>query len=190
MLEEYEGASGLVQIYADEAALLAAYERTEEQSRRLYLSASSLPTAGLGLFAKDDIPKDTLVTIYGGPVVTRKEALKLSVEELSHARAIMRHLTFLGEKDMSKVLPTHLGHMLNDSVDLEISKFRSIKRRVEPNVAFVTAKIKALDKPVPDLKVTDVHSKITIFVKTIADVQAGNELLISYGDEYWNRLLR
>lgn len=140
-------------------------------------------TYGKGLFADCDIPADTAITMYpahytvittsdGKQTVTHPKGLP-EPDKQYHIRT-SSSLSFIGCPDLWEH-PWFLGHMLNDSCNLE-----GLKKR---NVAGWLLHYNRTARPTTNTRFI-IHED-HIYVVTTRDVKKDEELFISYGPDYW-----
>lgn len=120
------------------------------------ISPSSIPGAGLGLFAIADIPKDTIIDIYHGKRLTRKEYLDNPRVNDMYIMEVNRNLYIDASEERGIIAFTNDARGLNRTPG------------VRNNCYFELA---------PDKK--------NIFMKTSKNIKAGSELFTFYGDSYW-----
>jgi SET domain-containing protein len=125
---------------------------------RLKLKESTIKNAGLGVFAEENIPIGTLIGKYEGTRLSID--VELSEEEAKYVYTINNEYIFTA--------CTCIFRYINDIVDLE-SSVRHNKRiylLLYYNVDFV-----------------EINNEV--YIKTIDNIQAGDELFIHYGSPYW-----
>lgn len=117
---------------------------------------SSIPDAGLGLFAIADIPKDTIIDIYHGTRLTKKEYMENPRINDMYIMEINKNLYIDSSEDKCIVAFTNDARGLNRTPG------------VRNNCYFELA---------PDKK--------NMYMKTSKNIKAGSELFTFYGDSYW-----
>jgi len=152
---------------------------------KVTLGDSTIPGAGLGVFALVDLKKGELITFYWGKLVSHAEAKKLSKEERSHVRVLdMQHTAVDGKylPDGTKVtkpkeqlqgvgIASMANHALGEGAN---SVFSEIDLMRAPSflsgVAFYLGQLG--------------QSKL-VTLKAKRDIKKGEEVLVSYGRDYW-----
>jgi len=129
-------------------------------SYNLYISKSNISNAGLGVFTKDFIPKDTLIDFYYGEYT----------ESLPGGEYFFRINKEGGINAID--IPRCYMAMLNDSSYRPKSK-RGLRNFVEHN--FINNCYFNVDIE---------NKKVGVY--SIIDIQPSTELFISYGSDYWN----
>lgn len=118
---------------------------------------SSIPGAGLGLFAIADIPKGTIIDMYHGTRLTKKELEEGDSVESMYIMQINKNLYIDSSKEKCIVAFTNDARGLNRTPG------------VRNNCYFALA---------PDNK--------NMFMKTSKNIKTGSELFTFYGKTYWN----
>jgi SET domain-containing protein len=121
------------------------------------IKQSCIPGAGLGLFAIADIPKDTIIDIYHGKRLTKKEYGDIDGEKTMYIMEINRNLYIDASIDGGIISFTNDARGLNRTPG------------VRNNCYFELAE---------DGK--------EMYMKTSKNIKAGNELFTFYGTSYWN----
>ena len=139
---------------------------------------SSIKNAGNGLFSTNFIPKDTIITEYGGKIVTEQKAQEMdntnNLESLYYSLNMGNNKTLIGNKDTKNL--QKCGQLINDAgclknpdnLDKQDAK-KYIKTAEKVNCEFIIDKDK-------------------VFIKSIRDIKKDEELFIHYGYDYWLRL--
>jgi len=144
-------------------------------------------THGKGLFADCDVPADTVITMYpahytvvtspdGKHTVTHPKGLP-EADTTYHIRT-SPSLSFIGCPDLW-THPWFLGHIVNDSCNLEGLK-KTKKKRKEVNWLLhynTTARANRNTRYV-------IHDDY-VYLVTTRDVKKDEELLVGYGPDYW-----
>jgi len=122
------------------------------------IKESSIPNAGLGLFAKYDIPKDTIIDAYIGREMTAEQCYELDKHKEMYIMTINDNLFIDGGTEKNFISYT------NDA--------RGIVRTpgVRNNCRF---------------ELTDDNKMVLVASKKI---KAGSELFVFYGDCYWRTI--
>ena len=174
---------------------------------RCYIADSCIPGAGKGVFAKCDMPAGSLATLYPGDAV-HIEGLPLNPEVAGGAE---KDVWFAAESDGSLFVPpsellkrgrdyeievdsnfwptsllgdptklddsAYLGHMLNDGATCD-----SNEKSAKADYSIHSSRLRNAKQ----VCASGCHAAIV----TTRDVAAGEELLLTYGANYWiHRLL-
>lgn len=126
--------------------------------KHLIVKESTLPGAGKGLFTKVDIPKGTLIIEYTGEILTWKEAEQMADDRNGY---------------VFFVYSTHVIDAWND---------KKAKARYANDARGIGR--------VPGITNNSeyhVHRR-RCFIKAIRNIPAGSEILVSYGNEYWQAI--
>lgn len=131
---------------------------------RVTVGPSRIAGAGLGVFALRDFARGELVTEYCGDVVGRREAL---ARPRSHMRTLLAHFLYI---DGARRPPPRgsdawgggVGSLANDGRDLL------------NNTEYVHRTDRATARP-------------RIFLRATRAIEAGDEVLVSYGRAYWSQ---
>lgn len=135
------------------------------------LRPSLLEGAGLGVFARRDIPVGAFVTPYDGRVVPmrhgtlRPESLARYAYEMPCGGRLVPTLAAM-RRTPGRASRRGLGHMLNDAVHVEATG------RVN-NCYF------------DEVDCGDGDGTVTVWVRTDSCVASGEELYVDYGPAYW-----
>jgi hypothetical protein len=132
---------------------------------KLEIKSSNITGAGLGVFALDDIPIDSFIDTYDGEYGTTSSKLSKTDYYGHKLKRIVHSLYYIEvEKDIgidAKTYPRCFVSMVNDCYNSEYkenSEFRNIRYPGEiPKVGLWTTR----------------------------EIKSGDELYVSYGDEYW-----
>lgn len=138
------------------------YNQYPQYNRHLVeINQSQIPNAGLGLFAKQDIPKDTIIDIYHGKRINGEEFDQIKPFDDTYVMCINDDLYIDGKYDKCMIAFT------NDARGLtRISGMRN-------NCYF---------------EMTEDGNNIAM--KTSKNIKAGSELFCYYGDTYWRVIKR
>ncbi len=130
--------------------------------RGLIVARSRLPDAGFGLFATQMFEKGVLVTEYVGEELTKEQAFALRAAGMDqYVRSLKNGYCIDGNKHPA--LGDSCAQMANDG------------RNLLPNNCIFVA-IHNRDK---------VQEKPRVYLKTLQQIEPGEELLASYGKRYW-----
>jgi SET domain-containing protein len=126
-------------------------------SFELYIDDSQIKDAGLGVFTDEDILENTIIDEYRGELIESFE----SVDNPYYYEIIEpnKENNQLGIGVDASKLPRCYTAMINDA---------SFEKDLQNNCEF-----------------QDDIEKKTVYVVTIRDIKAGEELFVSYGDNYW-----
>ena len=149
------------------------------------------PFGGLGVFATKKFSKGDAVTLYGGQLIGIDEAKKrLDDKKDSHIRRhIARIYCYDGcfmpdgtaiQEPIKQLAGFPIGAFCNDSSNKEQINanfnFVDSSENERRYIAFVNG---ALYQPLPEERLT--------FVEAIRDIEIDEEILCSYGNQYWER---
>ncbi len=126
--------------------------------KELCIKKSNIPAAGKGLFTKVDIAKGTRIIEYKGKITTWKEVLKAEAS----TNIFNRYLYYVNKNHVIDAMPytKTFARYANDASGL--------------------SKIKGLANNCKYVK-----DNGRVFMEAIKDIEAGEEILIDYGKEYW-----
>jgi hypothetical protein len=179
-IERYDG----VWLYDSLADLRAARASLATIGHGVEARASTLGAeAGLGLFVTSPIAAGALITEYDGERIDWKTARERSA---SHIRSVQKLRTAI---DGLRVPETGRGggSFANDTVLLAQSTTTNIVRS-PTNAAFVTLKLKADDTE--EAAFSNIAAeRIAVALVATRDIAADEEVFVSYGDDYWKKLL-
>jgi SET domain-containing protein len=127
------------------------------ESDYLYLQTSNIPNAGTGLFTAIKIYKDEVVSIYKGEIITNKEA---------NVRAVAGNDQYFIDISPARILDSKpvegFAKYANDAKGRE-----SLGIKNNTKIAF--------------------KNKKQVCLIAIRNIKAGEEILCSYGKEYWKK---
>lgn len=140
---------------------------------------STIPNAGLGVFLTQSQQKGALVAEYGGRVVGRSECEQLVQRgEDTHLRSVGLGYDALdgreiGDYTLREYYIKHdlLGSYVNDCWNTGRSA----------NAEYWTYDRVGYEHPTGEVATG------RVFVRLLCDLEAGEEILVSYGDQYWQR---
>jgi SET domain-containing protein len=123
--------------------------------KSLIVKKSTLPGAGRGLFTKVAIEKGTRIVEYKGKLVTWKEVEKMADDRNGY-------VFFFNGKNCIDAWQTKksVAHFANDAMG--ITRVEGVRNNAE----YVTEKKRC-------------------FVEACKNIEAGSEILVGYGAEYW-----
>tara|TARA_A100001234_G_scaffold186122_1_gene170196 strand:+ start:46 stop:489 length:444 start_codon:yes stop_codon:yes gene_type:complete len=122
------------------------------------IKTSNIENAGLGLFATTDIPENILLGWYKGTLVKNEEYVNN---------------------------PSY-GWRFKHS-ELGIVKLESVINFEANPLAFVNGADPKIKEQVDSLNLKHVIIKNRVYYKTIKPIKKGEELIINYGDNYFNK---
>lgn len=125
----------------------------------LYIDDSQIKGGGLGVYTDQDIPENTIIDEYRGDKIESFEP----IDNDYYYEIIQpnKEINQLGLGVDASALPRCYMAMINDA---------SFEKELENNCEF-----------------QDDIEKKTVYVVTMRDIKAGEELFVSYGDGYWNK---
>ena len=124
----------------------------------LYIDTSQIKGAGLGVFTEDDIPEDTIIDQYRGELIESFD----SPENTMYYYELVKPNKETGEKGLgidAFKFPRCYMAMINDAC---------VEKDFTNNCEFED----------------DIQNK-KINIITTRDINAGEELFVSYGEDYW-----
>lgn len=121
----------------------------------LYTKKSTIPGAGKGLFTKVFIPKGTRIVEYKGRILTWKQVEKMPDESYGYVFWFSNNYVIDAWKTKKGI-----AHFSNDANG--ITRVPGIKNNCEYDTV-----------------------KRRCYLKAIRDIEAGSEILVPYGAEYW-----
>jgi len=154
------------------AALDHCSEELQKELRLCEVKESTILGAGLGVFARKHLPAGAVVTKYQGSVLTLREYIQLVVSnDLRTHYVIAISETEQLVPDALNVFPSHAcGHMVNDghcmtleAYEADLIRYKATMER-DNNARF------------------DKEQRAIVAVR---DIEAGDEVFISYGYAYW-----
>lgn len=125
--------------------------------KEIIVKKSKLPGAGKGLFAKNIIPKGTLIVEYKGRIRTWKE-----VDPNKHDNGYIYYVKRYHVIDALRTT-TSLARYANDARG--IARVKGITNNAEY-----------------------VEKGLKVYIKSIKNINPGEEILVPYGKEYWDAI--
>jgi hypothetical protein len=130
------------------------------------IKPSTIPNAGNGLFASRPFRKNELITAYEGEKIDRKTADEMRAKgQATHVRSVAGfHELISGYTKPEQAVGKGGGSFINDvfGSNLEVNAEYAIRR--DPKTG--------LD---------------AVYIKALRDLQPGEEILASYGKDYWKQ---
>jgi hypothetical protein len=142
---------------------------------------------GLGIFAKQKLLKNDLITIYPAHYISFHRNVKVGSYlgnccgeitdniKKSYAYHINKHYVIYGQPDLTRN-PAYLGHMINDG-----AKGHSTKNVYNQTDAFLYYKVSMALRNAEFV----VLGGLLVAVLATRDIDPGEEILTSYGYKYW-----
>jgi hypothetical protein len=126
----------------------------------LQLKPSTIPNAGIGVFAKADIPEGVIIAEYRGAIFLSEH---LNVLTMNDRGINLNQDAFIAGNNC-------VAGFINDIVDFEES---------QKNKRIIL---------IPGLEYNCFYKRShhKMFVITQRDIKEGEELFVEYGNEYWN----
>jgi len=125
---------------------------------------STIPFAGVGLFATRNFKKNEIITGFSGEIIDRKEAdkrRKLGLD--THIRDLDKPYVYIdGFKTIEESFGKGGAQFANDALDNELNNAVFYKRYGTDS------------NPIP-----------SIWLKAKRDIKSGEEIFVSYGKDYW-----
>ena len=132
----------------------------------LELKPSNIPGAGLGVFAKVDIPAGIILCEYRGSIIFRD---KIDIAKFNNrCLNLNNELTIVGSNCIAS--------FINDAIDLKKIYTKDEIKKINEDNCF------------PLLKEYNCCFQNTLyksFIVSIKDIKEGEELFCSYGIKYW-----
>lgn len=128
---------------------------TPKQRAQLTVKKSTIPKAGMGLFATVDIPKGTKIGYYAG--------------------------VYLNEKQYNRL--KNQNYVWYIKKDLYVDAYPCKKALLRYSNSFMSRKQRIKMKKKYNIEPYTYGGKL--WYRTIRNVKAGDELFIDYGPEYW-----
>lgn len=123
----------------------------------LEIKESMIPGAGLGLFAKQDIPKGTIVDLYYGKRLTREEYRNLELHETLYIMEINKNSYVDGNVEKNFI------SYCNDARGL--TRIPGIRNNSKFELS---------------------EDGQNMALRTSRNIKAGEEIFVFYGNSYWN----
>lgn len=149
----------------------------------LFVTTSSVPQAGLGVFADQDILKNAYITIYGGKYLGMKDAAKL--RSTTHLRTILTKFSCV-DADVTQNSFTRQDLIDKHLVGGFINAPHQTDMKV--NCKYVVIECRTKDFPrvdSPDEGPSDLPSHWHVMIQATKAIGKGEELFVSYGKGYW-----
>lgn len=177
------------------------------QKVKLKIRMSTIPNAGLGIFANDTIPKGKIIGSYGGPLpVLDREYLKTKINlgEGALFRSKYEEELHLSEKQRNYTMKYPVRYDEMDNVDYYcvyptekqltkheelVTKYKECRENnmcikhlkdISKNMNWTALINDACDPYKNNVKVIE-----NGYLNTDKEIQAGEELFLEYGSEYW-----
>jgi len=168
---------------------------------KLEIRMSTIPNAGLGIFAADTIPKGKVIGSYGGPlpvlnakVLKKKinlgagalsrsdyeEESKLSEKQRNYTMKIPVRNDEMDKVDYYCVYPTNSQLTRHEELVAKFSVDPKHLKNISENMNWTALINDACDPFRNNVKVIE-----NGYLNTDKEIQAGEELFLEYGSEYW-----
>lgn len=172
-------------VVPESAEYLAVRSRLATVGNGLEVRASSVPAAGMGLFATRNFAKGDPVTEYEGKLITHSEAKQLSKEDRSHVRShILQRWAINGKIVGGRPISASslqgrgggamVNHVASSKANVVFDHVDSAKFAAE-----MANWMSSPSSPFPDP-----HGRIT-FMRASKPIKKGDELFAYYGKDYW-----
>ena len=133
----------------------------KSQTKSLYVDKSTIPNSGNGLFTKKDFKKGQLICQFKGDL--------------------------LDEDELSKIDTTGpRGHYLiglSNNMTLDVYNSKSLARYANDAEGFKKVRGRRNNSTIYSSK----NGK-SAYIAATRDIKAGEEIFVSYGDEYWDNI--
>lgn len=136
----------------------------------VFVADSKLLHAGRGLFADKAFYKNDLITEYGGEVIDADEAKRRRAKGVaSHIRSLVPMHVCIDGRHVSAARQGEGGaSFINDSLGKHAYNCKFVVKQTREGV--VRTGLSVLDR---------------CFVVALCDIRKGDELYVSYGNDYW-----
>lgn len=132
--------------------------KSEFLEKQLVVKSSGIPGAGKGLFTTIAIEKETVITEFSGEKISHTIGAARSIMNESHSLLYLNQKYFVDSYADKSCMAT----FINDAIG--------------------EVRINGIDNN------TTIHrANGRIYVIALRDIQAGEELFLEYGPDYWNR---
>ena len=140
-------------------------------SYQLLIASSQIPNGGLGVFTRENIPAGSMIDEYTGTVYSSKNDSSYVFE--------VRPDYYIDADD----LPRCYMAMVNDCSYIPKRIIQRRKRWI--NITPKAYYSKKGQKLVVNCEFVVNEAAGRVFIHSLVDIPAGDELFISYGDDYW-----
>ena len=142
------------------------------ENKFLYCKQSTIPNAGLGVFAKCFIPRGTVICEYEGDIVDDESFEKASAYEKDRT---------IGCSDGISIIGRGIGAMINDIVD-----FREYPENVLVDILYHNFMPVHEGKDHNCLFFHDPKRRFPDVV-AVKNIEKDQEIFVKYGNHYWER---
>lgn len=154
---------------------------------KLVLKSSTIPDprAGLGVFADERIPKNSLITIYGGKYLSEKEAKRLDSQ--THVRTLVSQHSAV-DADIAQNSFTAQDLVDKHAVGGFVNSNHNTDKKLNCKYKQVECYWKdfpRVDNPV-DQPSNMQYSVEHIMMQATENIERGEELFTSYDNNYWD----
>jgi SET domain-containing protein len=166
--------------------------QADEATTNITVAPSSIADAGLGLFARKRFLRGDPITAYSGELIAHEEATRRrNKKEDSHIR---RHVAFRVCIDGARLrdgtvvtepLKQLIGCGLAQYANHDCDKCNADFEFVDSDENEAATKRFFDGEPFSSCSF-DAQKRIT-FIYALADIEIGEEILVNYGRDYWNR---
>lgn len=141
------------------------------QARYLKLKKSSIPEAGVGVFARASIPANTAVTLYSGVRVSAA-AVAVHQPQSKYLLAVSPHVTI--DAEVCEMHPRFDTYCTKQ--DINYGRYMN-DHTTTHNVKWTTSSFGPF--------YINNEQYYTVLLRTITKIEKNSELFISYGPNYW-----
>jgi hypothetical protein len=136
----------------------------------VFVAPSKLPNAGRGLFADKAFCKNDVITEYGGEVIDAKEGKRRRAKgQSSHIRSLVpMHACIDGRLVSASSKGEGGASFINDPLRAKLYNCKFVVKQADQGV--VRTGLSVLER---------------CFVVALCDIRKGDELYVSYGNDYW-----
>ena len=164
--------------------------------KQLKVAPSRVPNSGNGVFAQVPFKEGDLITLYDGRVEKVDRPSRLRRARPAYVNSLLEGCFNVVGVDRP-VFGRGLGSLINDPIDLSFflaRRFAVYHEGLSPNVSFVFVATEDAVRAIRDAGQRcppDRYMKeMAIVIEAARDIEPGEELLVQYGIDYWNGLLR
>lgn len=162
------------------------------QSGNLIVKKSHIDKAGLGLFTTHKIARFSIITRYDGMVRSHQEAYKLRKDDkqlASHMWTLVSMRWVVDGRYTSDGTPLPLGDAVKlNQMSIYAGQFVNSNHQTEYKQNVRICNVMAAGSAFNAYKTVDVainpRDVVALLVST-SDIEAGDELFTSYGEDYW-----
>lgn len=154
--------------------------------RGLDLRESTITDAGLGVFAWQRFPKNSIITEYVGPRVERSKAMNLRLKNQdSHFKTLgLTYPYIISGLKIGDIPGSNLTINRQILYEKQFGLGSFLNHSDKPNTTFVNFDVPFVNK----LPISSFTSGIRVFIKALRDISRHEELFINYGPNSLNKV--